>query len=331
MQQRTASAFATSRDCMTPALSDLLPNRLGRPFLNRPSDLVLPPPLSPEQKKEQPTLRVRAQRPQRAFAAFYPASRLGGAARFAYDTLMRSQYCISRKRPLEGAARLGHTSERRGGRLPFRRGPVLIVDGDRNFRTVASRILCQAGFSTTQVASGEDALLAAPAERPGLVLLEVSLPDAGGFELCRQLRDQFGDELPIIFVSGERTAPLDRAAGLLMGGDDYLAKPCDLNELLARVRRPMARSRRHPHENGKPARDHRLTERELEVLQRLADGLRPGEIARDLFISPKTVASHLQHVLAKLGVHSRAEAVALAYREGLARVTATAGGGTAIQ
>jgi two-component system nitrate/nitrite response regulator NarL len=163
------------------------------------------------------------------------------------------------------------------------------------------------------------------------VLLEVSLPDVGGFELCRQLRDQFGDELPIVFVSGERTAPLDRAAGLLMGGDDYLVKPCDLNELLARVRRPMARSRHHPRENGQSAPDHGLTERELEVLQRLADGLQPGEIARDLFISPKTVASHLQRVLAKLGVHSRAEAVALAYREGLATVTATAGTLIAIQ
>lgn len=196
--------------------------------------------------------------------------------------------------------------------MPFSRGPVLIVDGDRSFRAVASRILGQAGFSTREAASGADALVAARAERPGLVLLEVSLPDVGGFELCRQLRDQFGDELPIVFVSGERTAPLDRAAGLLMGGDDYLVKPCDLNELLARVRRPMTRSRRQPRENGRPGPDHGLTERELEVLQRLADGFRPGEIARDLFISPKTVASHLQHVLAKLGVHSRADAVALA-------------------
>jgi DNA-binding NarL/FixJ family response regulator len=198
---------------------------------------------------------------------------------------------------------------------------------------IVSKVLGRAGFSTREAASGEDALVAVREERPGLVLLEVSLPDVSGFELCRQLRDQFGDELPILFVSGERTAPLDRAAGLLMGGDDYLVKPCDPNELLARVCRPMARSRHHPRDNGqRSARDHGLTERELEVLQRLADGLRPGEIARDLFISPKTVASHLQRVLAKLGVHSRAEAVALAYREGLTpKVTASAGVRNAIQ
>jgi DNA-binding NarL/FixJ family response regulator len=60
-----------------------------------------------------------------------------------------------------------------------------------------------------------------------------------------------------------------------------------------------------------------LTGRELEVLQRLANGKAPKEIARDLFISPKTVASHVQHILGKLGAHSRVEAVAIAYREGL--------------
>jgi DNA-binding NarL/FixJ family response regulator len=60
-----------------------------------------------------------------------------------------------------------------------------------------------------------------------------------------------------------------------------------------------------------------LTSRELEVLQLLAAGMRPKEIALELVISPKTVASHIQRVLAKLGAHSRAEAVAVAYRERL--------------
>jgi DNA-binding NarL/FixJ family response regulator len=202
--------------------------------------------------------------------------------------------------------------------MPCSYGTVLIIDSDPNFSAFASRILGRAGFSTRQAATGNDALDAAREERPGLVVLEVSLPDLSGFEVCRELREQFGDELPIIFVSGERTAPPDRAAGLLMGGDDYLIKPCDPNELLARVRRPMARSWHSPPQIAQSELAHGLTKRELEVLQRLADGLRPAEIAGALFISPKTVASHLQHVLAKLGVHSRAEAVALAYRERLA-------------
>ena len=62
-----------------------------------------------------------------------------------------------------------------------------------------------------------------------------------------------------------------------------------------------------------------LTTRELEVLGLLSAGARPKEIARELVISPKTVASHIQRVLAKLGAHSRAEAVAIAYREGFVK------------
>ena len=61
----------------------------------------------------------------------------------------------------------------------------------------------------------------------------------------------------------------------------------------------------------------RLTPREREILELLAEGMRSKQIARELVISPKTVASHIQSVLAKLGVHSRAEAIAIAYKEGL--------------
>ena len=74
---------------------------------------------------------------------------------------------------------------------------------------------------------GREALAAARVERPTLVLLDVFLPDVSGFEICRTLRDEFGQDLPIIFVSGERMKPADRAVGLLVGGDDYLVKPVD--------------------------------------------------------------------------------------------------------
>lgn len=165
-------------------------------------------------------------------------------------------------------------------------------------------------------ASGEEALAAARRERPGLVLLDVLLPDINGFEVARELRDEFGEELPIVFVSGERTDPIDRAAGLLVGGDDYVVKPVDPDELLARTRRPIVRGLRVRPSVTAPD-DTTLTSRELEVLERLARGMRPKQIARELVISPKTVSSHIQHVLAKLGVHSRAEAIAVAYRDGL--------------
>jgi DNA-binding NarL/FixJ family response regulator len=202
---------------------------------------------------------------------------------------------------------------------------ILIVDDNVRFRTFAAGLFERAGFSTTEAATGAEGVSAARSERPGLVLLEVSLPDINGFEISRQLRDEFGESLPIVFVSGERTDPLDRAAGLLVGGDDYLVKPCHPDELLARVRRLISRSHNGRTSWERAPGDASLTSRELEVLRLLAVGMRPKEIARDLVISPKTVASHIQRVLAKLGAHSRAEAIAIAYREGFVKALATTG------
>jgi DNA-binding NarL/FixJ family response regulator len=195
---------------------------------------------------------------------------------------------------------------------------VLIVDDDSGFRLMVAHALARAGIPSTQAATGEDALEFADANAPAAVLLDVRLPDIDGFEVCRELRDRFGDRLPVIFVSGERVEPHDRTAGLLLGADDYLVKPVDPDELLARIRRAIARTQNHP----KPAANERsqrrddLTPREMEVLSLLARGLDPTEIANELVISPKTVASHLQSVMAKLGVHSRAHAVARAYEDG---------------
>jgi DNA-binding NarL/FixJ family response regulator len=110
--------------------------------------------------------------------------------------------------------------------------------------------------------------------------------------------------------------PHDRTAGLLLGGDDYLVKPVDPDELLARIRRAVARTQNGKRERRAVRRDD-LTPREVEVLRLLARGLAQAEIARELVISPKTVASHLQSVMGKLGVHSRAHAVARAYEDGL--------------
>ena len=127
---------------------------------------------------------------------------------------------------------------------------------------------------------------------------------------------RFGDDLPIVFISGDRTQPLDRAAGLLVGGDDYVVKPADQDELLARPKVDLRSRRGRAASSPRAPIDAELTAREREVLELLAGGW-PKQIARELVISPKTVASHLQSVLAKLGVHSRAEAIAIAYKEGL--------------
>lgn len=209
-------------------------------------------------------------------------------------------------------------------------GAILIVDQDQGSRAFAARLFERAGFAIDEAASGEEAMASAREVRPSLVLLDVVLPDLSGFEIARELRDEFGDDLPIIFISGDRTDPLDRAAGLLVGGDDYVVKPADPDELLARARRLISRSRR-----GRVASSWTrgpiaavLTSREREVLVLLAGGMRPKQIARELVISPKTVASHIQRVLAKLGVHSRAEAIAIAYREGLVGASVAGGAST---
>ena len=191
-------------------------------------------------------------------------------------------------------------------------GPILVVDDDVGSRDLVSELLDRAGYRTKQAATGEEALAAARADRPSLVLLDVRLPGVSGYEVLYELREQFGNGLPVVFVSGERIESFDRVAGLQLGADDYLVKPFAPDELIARLRKLLGRSSLN-HESGRPA----LTPREEEVLKLLASGLTQKEIAKELVISSKTVASHIERILAKLGVHSRAQAVAVAHQTGL--------------
>ena len=191
---------------------------------------------------------------------------------------------------------------------------ILVVDDDNKFRQLMSTVLERAGYSTIEAATGEEALEAAQRERPAVVLLDVKLPGIHGYEICRELKEMYGPDLPVFLISGERTEAYDLSAGLLIGADESLAKPVHPDELLARIRKYVAPHK--PPAEGEIAAPE-LTNREREVLGLLAQGLNQGEIAHALVISEKTVATHIQHVLEKLGVHSRAEAVALAHRSGL--------------
>jgi DNA-binding NarL/FixJ family response regulator len=191
------------------------------------------------------------------------------------------------------------------------RGYVLVVDDDELFVDSVCTLLDAAGYRSVAAATGEEALRIAREQAPLVVLLDIQLPKLNGYEVCRALREEFGRALAVAFVSGTRTEAVDVSSGLHVGADDYLVKPCDPSELVARVAALMRRVQ----PNG--ANHRNLTSREVEVLRLLSDGLEQKAIAGRLSISPKTVAIHIEHILGKLHVHSRAQAVAVAYREEL--------------
>jgi DNA-binding response OmpR family regulator len=190
--------------------------------------------------------------------------------------------------------------------------PLLVVDDDADLRKVLAQLLHVVGHPVAEAGTGAEALALANEQEPALAVLDIHLPDISGYEVCRELRDRYGERLPILFLSGARTESYDRVSGLLLGADDYLVKPFAHDELLARVRRLLTRSARADQDRG-----YDLTARELEVLEHLAAGQDQAAIARELVISEKTAATHIQHILSKLGVHSRAEAVAFAHRNGI--------------
>lgn len=187
-------------------------------------------------------------------------------------------------------------------------GPILVVDDDDALLTLVTELLRDAGHDVQGLPTSAEAMGAVNGEPPALAILDVCLPGLSGYELCRRLRERFGNAVPILFMSGERTDAMDRVAGLRLGGDDYLVKPFAPDELLARVESLLRR--RVPRSVDAPL----LTPREHEVLQLLAQGLQNREIARRLVISPKTVSTHIAHVYDKLGARSRVEALTIARR-----------------
>jgi DNA-binding NarL/FixJ family response regulator len=186
------------------------------------------------------------------------------------------------------------------------KGRILVVEPDERNRVAMSDLLREAGYQPVAVAAGEEALEATRRLRPGVAILEICLPGICGYEVCRRLREEHADSVSIVFVSGTRTEPYDRVAGLLLGADDYLCKPIAADELLARVERLA----RHAATDIRA----RLTRRECEVLWLLEHGLTHKEIAARLCISDKTVGTHVEHIFCKLGVHNRLQAVALTQR-----------------
>jgi two-component system OmpR family response regulator len=110
---------------------------------------------------------------------------------------------------------------------------VLIVDDEDNILAMLDTTLRFVGFSVASASTGRDALEQARSFRPDVIVLDVMLPDLDGFEVCRELR-AVGIDAPVLFLTA-RDAQADKVNGLTLGGDDYVTKPFDLDELIARV------------------------------------------------------------------------------------------------
>jgi two-component system, OmpR family, response regulator len=111
---------------------------------------------------------------------------------------------------------------------------VLVVDDELNITELVSLGLRYEGFDVSTAGGGREALRASREFKPELVILDVTMPDIDGLEVVRRMRAE-GLWMPVIFLTA-RDAIEDKIAGLTVGGDDYLAKPFSLDELIARVR-----------------------------------------------------------------------------------------------
>jgi len=125
---------------------------------------------------------------------------------------------------------------------------ILFVEDEPSIAEPFSHALARAGFATTTVSTGAEALAAAERIAPDLVLLDLMLPDADGREVCRELRRR-GD-VPIVMLTARGTET-DRVVGLELGADDYVVKPFSGAEVIARIRAVLRRTGRA--RDGQPA------------------------------------------------------------------------------
>ncbi|AXK72355.1 two-component system response regulator CreB [Lysobacter sp. TY2-98] len=120
-------------------------------------------------------------------------------------------------------------------------GRILLVEDESAIARTVEFALREEGFEVEHALTGGDALQLAAAGMHDLAILDVGLPDIGGFALCRELR-RHAPALPVIFLTA-RDAEADRVLGFEIGADDYVAKPFSPRELAARVRAVLRRSR----------------------------------------------------------------------------------------
>jgi len=212
---------------------------------------------------------------------------------------------------------------------------TLIVDDHRTFGEALRIAMDQEkdlrvlGVAT----SGEEALTLADEHQPDVVLMDIEMPGMDGIEAIRKMKVA-NPEARVVVVSAHQSE-LIMARAVEAGASGFLSKETALSDVVGSVRlayegetlmepdevRRVLRHLRHrgAQEATEQQRAERLTPRETEILQLMADGVPSEDIAKRLGVSPYTLRTHVQNILTKLGVHSKLEALAFAIRQGKVR------------
>lgn len=201
---------------------------------------------------------------------------------------------------------------------------ILLVDDEPSIIQLAQMYLEREGFRVESVEDGEAALETVASQRPALIVLDVMLPKLDGFEVCRQLCAK--DDPVAILMLTARDEDIDKILGLEMGADDYLTKPFNPRELVARVKAILRRERKVPTDERPvsvgdlfidPARrEARLADRSLDLRTQEFDLLltlagQPGRVFTreqllqqawgfDFYGQTRTVDVHIAHLRKKL-------------------------------
>ncbi|GAA3137002.1 DNA-binding response regulator [Streptosporangium carneum] len=210
---------------------------------------------------------------------------------------------------------------------------VVIADDQALVRTGFRMILTADGIEVAaEAADGAEAVEAVRRTRPDVVLMDIRMPRMDGLEATRRILDGGADGTRVLILT---TYDLDHYVytALTAGASGFLLKDVTPEHLVAAVqlvrsgdallapsitRRLVERFARRDEAKAVPHRDlSELTPRELEVLRLLATGLSNAELADRLTLSPTTVKTHVTHILSKLGLRDRVQAVVLAYETGL--------------
>lgn len=210
---------------------------------------------------------------------------------------------------------------------------VLVADDHSLFRDGIVSLLEAAGFTVIgQVGDGRGAVEAARQLQPDLVLMDIAMPEMTGLEALRLIRAELPDVQVVMLTVSDADEDLFEA--IRLGARGYLLKSLNANEfleILEGIKRGEAAITRKiaarlmdgfatlSHEKVRPAEV--LTQRELELLQLLVEGLPNKAIAERMSLSENTVKYHIKNILQKLGVQNRTEAATHAIRDGLIKST----------